>query len=93
MHVEVIYALPGRQHSAHLELDEGATVAAALGAVDRMIPFAELDLASAPVGIFGRLAERDTVLHHGDRVEIYRPLAVDPKEARRLRASRTRSDR
>jgi putative ubiquitin-RnfH superfamily antitoxin RatB of RatAB toxin-antitoxin module len=38
-------------------------------------------------GIFGELAGPETVLKEGDRVEIYRPLAVDPKEARRRRAA------
>ena len=37
------------------------------------------------VGIFGRVMEADTVLRDGDRVEIYRPLEADPKEARRAR--------
>ena len=93
MHVEVIYALPHEQHSAHLELDEGATIGEALEAVQRLAPFADLDLAAAPVGIYGRPAGHETQLHHGDRVEIYRRLAVDPREARRQRASQTPSGR
>ena len=86
MHVEVIYALPDRQHRVHLELEPGATVAEALTAVRRIPPFDGLALGSVPVGIFGRPVARDTELAPGDRLEIYRPLAMDPMEARRRRA-------
>ena len=86
MHVEVVYALRDAQHRAHLELAEGADVAAALAAVARLEPFASLDLEHATVGVFGQVAERSLKLSHGDRVEIYRPLLMDPKEARRRRA-------
>ena len=85
MHVEVVYALPDVQHRLHLELLEGATVGAALEAVRRIPPFDGLDLEAQPVGIFGRMVGQDEVLGPDDRVEIYRPLEVDPKEARRRR--------
>lgn len=86
MHVEVVYALPDAQHRLHLELEEGATVAQALNAVGRVAPFDTLALDHADVGVFGRLVKPEEVLRHGDRVEIYRPLEADPKEARRIRA-------
>jgi len=86
MHVEVVYALPDTQHRVHLELPPGSTVAEALSAVRRLAPFNSLDLESVPVGIFGRRAERSAVLTAGDRLEIYRPLTVGPREARRRRA-------
>jgi putative ubiquitin-RnfH superfamily antitoxin RatB of RatAB toxin-antitoxin module len=88
MHVEVIYALRSRQHSVHLELADSATVATALAAIDRIAPFKDLDLDSREVGVFGRLVSREQALRPGDRIEIYRPLEVDPKEARRRRATR-----
>jgi hypothetical protein len=46
------------------------------------------ELAHAPlqVGVFGQLRSPGDLLHDGDRVEIYRPLTIDPKEARRIRA-------
>ncbi|MEM8766609.1 MAG: RnfH family protein [Pseudomonadota bacterium] len=90
MHVEVVYALPEKQHRVHLELEKGSTVAAALAAVARVSPFAELDLAAVPVGVYGRSASRETLLVEDDRVEIYRPLVVDPMEARRRRAGEER---
>jgi putative ubiquitin-RnfH superfamily antitoxin RatB of RatAB toxin-antitoxin module len=87
VHVEVVYALRTRQHSVHLELADSATVATALRAIDRIAPFRDLDLDSAEVGVFGRMVSREQALRPGDRVEIYRPLTVDPKEARRRRAA------
>ena len=86
MHIEVIFALPDNQHLVHLELPAGATVESALRAVERYAPFQALNLKEVTVGIFGRIAHKDQRLHSGDRVEIYRPLLVDPKEARRRRA-------
>jgi putative ubiquitin-RnfH superfamily antitoxin RatB of RatAB toxin-antitoxin module len=86
VHVEIVYALPEVQHRLHLELEEGATVADALEAVARVEPFVSLDLQTLKLGVFGRLVERKEILRHGDRLEVYRPLAIDPKEARRRRA-------
>lgn len=90
MHVEVVYALPDHQHRAHLEMREGATVSAALDAVRRLAPFDTLDLELADVGIYGTLVDGKRKLQPGDRVEIYRKLLVDPKEARRRRAQSER---
>ena len=86
MHVQVVFALPDKQHLVHLELPDDATVADALSAVARYAPFQALNLAAVTVGIFGKIIGRDRRLHPGDRVEIYRPLKIDPKEARRRRA-------
>ena len=86
MRVEVAYGTAERQTLVSVELAEGATVGQALQAVAAKEPFAELPLDSMPVGIFGRPANRDTRLKARDRVELYRPLALDPKEARRRRA-------
>lgn len=78
MRVEVVCALPQRADHVSVELPAGATVRDALCA-------AGCDLTNA-VGIFGKRVMLDQPLAEGDRVEIYRPLAMDPKEARRLRA-------
>ena len=87
MHVEVVYALPDAQHRVHLELAEGATVAEALSAIRPFAPFAELDFEELDVGVYGRIVARNERLHHGDRLEIYRSLLIDPKDARRRRAA------
>jgi putative ubiquitin-RnfH superfamily antitoxin RatB of RatAB toxin-antitoxin module len=49
-----------------------------------------VDLANSVLGIFGRLTRTDHALQDGDRIEIYRPLVVDPKAARRARAKQAR---
>ena len=86
MRVEVAHGTAERQTLVSVELAQGATVGQALQAIAGTEPFAQLPLDSMPVGIFGRPVNRDTLLKAGDRVELYRPLAVDPKEARRRRA-------
>jgi putative ubiquitin-RnfH superfamily antitoxin RatB of RatAB toxin-antitoxin module len=80
LRVEVVDALPGRQVLVAVELEEGATVRMALEAAGMPRPHA--------VGIFGKRATLDAALADGDRVEVYRPLRADPKEARRRRALR-----
>jgi len=82
--VEVVYALPQREERVRLRLPEGATVR------DALEKSGLLPLARGKFGIFGRVVQADTRLKPGDRVEIYRPLAADPKEARRRRAARRR---
>lgn len=78
LRVEVIEAWPARNERVQLELEEGATVAMAVAAAGRR--------AARMVGIHGRRVALDARLADGDRVEIYRPLNADPKEARRRRA-------
>ena len=85
--IEVVHATPERQYAARLVLPAAATIDDALDAVVRDGALAQVDLANATVGIWGRVVvDRRHVLRDGDRVEIYRPLAVDPKEARRKRS-------
>lgn len=86
MRVEVAYALPERQAIRVIELPEGATVAEAIERSGLAAEFPQIDLARDRVGIFGKLTHLDARLRSGDRVEIYRPLAVEPMEARRARA-------
>jgi putative ubiquitin-RnfH superfamily antitoxin RatB of RatAB toxin-antitoxin module len=88
LRVEIVYALPERQTLLALYVPAGTTLAGAVSASGITTLHPEIDLATAKVGIFGKLASADTVLHGGDRVEIYRPLVADPKEARRARAAK-----
>jgi len=83
--VAVAYACADRQYLVELELATGATVADALAAVRGQQPFADLELATMPKGIFGERVDADRVLVDHDRVELYRPLLLDPLEARRRR--------
>jgi uncharacterized protein len=84
--IEVVYAEPEAQSVIELELSANATVADALAAAAHRVPFSGLDLAAAPVGVFGDRVSREYRLSDGDRVEIYRPLVIDPRQARRRRA-------
>jgi putative ubiquitin-RnfH superfamily antitoxin RatB of RatAB toxin-antitoxin module len=91
--VTVIYAKPGAQHVLRVELASGGTVGDAIAAsgLFDLVP----DLARAPLeaGVWNRSAALDTPLRDGDRVEVYRELMVEPKEARRLRAELRRRRR
>ena len=87
IHVEVVYATPARQEVVKLQLAFGCTIASALDASGLLQQFPEIDLATNKVGVFSRLAKMDTPLRDKDRVEIYRPLVADPKEARKKRAA------
>jgi putative ubiquitin-RnfH superfamily antitoxin RatB of RatAB toxin-antitoxin module len=84
--VEVIYALPGRAQRVALELDVGATVIDAIRASGLVEKHPEIDLARDGAGVFGRIVKLAAPLEEGDRVELYRPLIADPKEARKARA-------
>ena len=86
MRIEVVYALPDGHHIVELDLAAGATAADAVKASGIPARHPEVDLSR--LGIFGRRVAGDARLSDGDRVEIYRPLALDPKEARRRRARR-----
>jgi len=89
IHVEVVYALAQEQRLVELVLSDGATVTDALSRIAESAEFADLELNNAAVGIYGRvIKDRAQRLNEGDRLEIYRPLSVDPMTARRLRASR-----
>lgn len=84
--VEVAYALPERQHLITLAIPAGTTVRDAIERSGLAAACPEIDPATCAVGVFGRVVEDDYAPAAGDRIEIYRPLRMDPKEARRARA-------
>lgn len=86
MKVTVAYATATAQHLLVVDLADGATVADAVDASGLLTLEPDVQPESARIGIWNRLCRLDTRLREGDRVEIYRPLQVDPKEARRIRA-------
>lgn len=90
LQVEVVYARPERQEVVRLELAVGSTVEQAVLASGLLERHPEISLAASKFGIFGAKASRLTPLRSGDRVEIYRPLLVDPRESRRRRAAKPR---
>lgn len=84
--VEVVYAGSDSCIERHrVELCEGSTVMRAIEVcrIEPSLLAGSID--PARLGIFGRKVAPDQLLHDGDRIEIYRPLALDPKEARRRR--------
>ena len=85
--VEVAYATGEEQVLLTLEMEAGATACQAIERSGILQRFPDIDLARSPVGIFGRVTGLDAPLRDGDRVEIYRPLEADPKDARRNRAT------
>jgi uncharacterized protein len=84
--VTVVYALPDAATEITVRLPEGATVAEAIERSGIRTRLNGVDVDGGPVGIFGKRARRDAVLSDGDRVELYRPLSIEPKQARRRRA-------
>ncbi len=91
--VEVIYCPgpgPGEVDAIQLNLPPGATVHDAVRLSGVLTRHPSIDLAQRRFGIWGKLIGLETRLRDQDRVEIYRPLAVDPKEARRLRHAKQR---
>lgn len=75
----------GEVDEVALRLPEGATVGEAIGASGLGSRQPQIDIERLPVGVWGARCERSRLLREHDRVEVYRPLTVDPKEARRLR--------
>ena len=90
LRVEVVYALPETQTVLRVQLPAGATVAEAIAASGICGRHPEIDLARQPVGVFGHRVSLERPLRPDDRIEIYRPLAADPKTSRRRRAAKRR---
>ncbi len=88
--IEIAYAEPRRAIVKPYFLARGSRVADALRLAALDPDFAGFDLPNCAVGVFGRVVGMDHVLEAGDRVEIYRPLAADPKVSRRQRAKQLR---
>lgn len=89
--VEVAYALPHKQKLISLQVPVGTTLYEAARESGIGEHFEGLDLERASMGIFGQAeaSPKQRVLNEGERVEIYRPLIIDPKETRKARARKT----
>lgn len=94
--VEVAYALPDRQRIVELHVPVGTTAleAVRMSGIERLFPEIELD--KADLGVFSQVLGTKGLppageyrLRDRDRIEIYRPLIADPKEARRKRAEKS----
>ena len=86
MNVSVVYSpRAGEVDEVSLQLAPGATVTDALRQSGLLTRYPGLALEALPVGIWGVFCDRSHLLRDRDRVEVYRPLRVDPKDARRQR--------
>jgi putative ubiquitin-RnfH superfamily antitoxin RatB of RatAB toxin-antitoxin module len=86
LRIEVVYALPESEDAVQLTLSAGAKVRDAVLASGILERHPQIDLSRHKIGIYGKVVAAGALLADGDRVEIYRPLLLDPKEARRRRA-------
>lgn len=88
--VEVVYALPQQQKVISLQVSPQTTLFEAILLSKMTSYFPEINLETASVGIFSKLEKspKTRLVQDGDRIEVYRPLLVDPKEARKTRAAK-----
>lgn len=90
MRVEVAYALPDKQKLIELDVPEGTSMFDAVVQSNIVEEFPELNIEAVSMGIFSKVeaSPRTRILQENERVEIYRPLIIDPKEARKNRAAK-----
>jgi uncharacterized protein len=89
--IEVVYALINEAHVIPLEVADGCTIEQAIRQSTILNSCPEIDLSINKVGVFNKVGQLDDPVRNGDRVEIYRPLLVEPKEARRRRAKKQKT--
>ena len=91
--VEVAYALPHEQKIVSLQVAEDCSIYEAViqSRIAELYP--QIDVDNDPMGIFGKAVRdpKSTIIRAGERVEIYRPLIADPKEARAKRAAKAKA--
>ncbi|KXS47294.1 MAG: hypothetical protein AWU57_5575 [Marinobacter sp. T13-3] len=90
MEVEIAYARPEKQRIVTVQVPEDATMLEAVKQSGITELFPEIDLETVDMGIFGKVVKKpaEHQLREGDRVELYRPLKIDPKQARLNRAKK-----
>ena len=86
LNVELVLATADSQVLLSVDVDAGASVGDVISVSGIQSRFPELPVSEMPVGIWGKQVLRETVVRQGDRIELYRPLEIDPREARRQRA-------
>lgn len=83
--IEIAFAKPDHQMILKLDVTEGCTVKEAILQSAILQRYPEINWTTHATGIFGNVVAETTALQAGDRIEIYRPLHRDPKQARLLR--------
>jgi len=89
--VQIVHALPAAYWATDVLLPHAATVADALVSAGPAIEAGGIIVDTGCLAIFGRTVEPRARLHDGDRIELLRPLLVNPRDARTNRASASRS--
>ena len=89
--VELVYIKPAQQTIMKLEVPSGSIIETVIKQSGLLKQNPEIDLSVNKVGIFSKVAELNHALNNGDRIEVYRSLQADPKEARRQRAKTNKS--
>lgn len=89
--IEVAYALPERQVIYALKVAIGTSIEDAIKASPLLREFPEIDLHHSAVGIFAQVRKLSDCPQAGERIEVYRPLIIDPKEARRNRLAKRKA--
>jgi putative ubiquitin-RnfH superfamily antitoxin RatB of RatAB toxin-antitoxin module len=88
LQISVCYANAQREYLRPMQVAAGTTIGEAIEQSGVLQEFPDINLATAPVGIYAKKKTLDTVLRERDRIEIYRPLVADPKDSRRRRAAK-----
>jgi len=91
--IEVAYASVNKSWLIPVEVEEGTTVQQAIASSGILQQCPDINLQTNKVGLFSKIIELDVPVRAGDRIEIYRPLVLDPKEARRLRAEKAKQEK
>lgn len=86
--IEVACATPDKQRLIKLEVPQGTSAREAIELSGIEKEFPQLDIPNSAIGVFGEVVKEDHPLKQDDRVEVYRPLINDPREARRSLAAR-----
>ena len=91
--IEVVYATADKQITIPLKIQSKISISEAIKISKILDLFPTLDLKTLSVGIWGKPKFLEDFVASGDRVEIYRPLLIDPIEARRLRVVKKKAER
>lgn len=91
--VEIAYATPEKQVIYKVDVEEGCSIEQAIESSPLLKDFPEIDLTINQVGVFGVQKKLSHTLRQSDRVEVYRPLIIDPKQARLNRLAKKKSEK
>lgn len=86
--ISIVYGYADKQTMLSLNVDAGTSAEEAIIKSGIQTLWPEIDLAHIKIGIFGKKVTLNTPVKDGDRIELYRPLTIDPKQARKLRATK-----